>query len=309
MPKTRVLIVDDEPLARERLRGWLRDEPSVEIVGECGSGAEAINALQSMAVDLVFLDMEMPGGNGLQVLAQLPAEKRPAVVFATAHERFAVDAFEVQAVDYLLKPFDRERLQTALRRAEEFLRARRAGALEEKIESLLSEAAGPGKKPERLAVKAEGWQRLIGLLLVGSKVEGGVYAEEEIEIARASGERLLDIQASAEMARRLVELQRQRMVESQVLDRQTRRVLHDDVLPRLHAALLTLSGLDEAATPTGQEISGLLVDVHRQIADLLHAIPPGPALEVGRLGLFGALRQVALVIRCRTTNSRSVLAS
>jgi two-component system LytT family response regulator len=156
MPKTRVLIVDDEPLARERLRGWLRDEPSVEIVGECGSGAEAINALQSMAVDLVFLDMEMPGGNGLQVLAQLPAEKRPAVVFATAHERFAVDAFEVQAVDYLLKPFDRERLQTALRRAEEFLRARRAGALEEKIESLLSEAAGPGKKPERLAVKADG---------------------------------------------------------------------------------------------------------------------------------------------------------
>jgi two-component system LytT family response regulator len=104
----------------------------------------------------VFLDMEMPGGNGLQVLAQLPAEKRPAVVFATAHERFAVDAFEVQAVDYLLKPFDRERLQTALRRAEEFLRARRAGALEEKIESLLSEAAGPGKKPERLAVKADG---------------------------------------------------------------------------------------------------------------------------------------------------------
>ncbi len=156
MPKTRVLIVDDEPLARERLRSWLRDEPSVEIVGECGSGAEAINALQSMAVDLVFLDMEMPGGNGLQVLAQLPAEKRPAVVFATAHERFAVDAFEVQAVDYLLKPFDRERLQTALRRAEEFLRARRAGALEEKIESLLSEAAGPGKKPERLAVKADG---------------------------------------------------------------------------------------------------------------------------------------------------------
>jgi two-component system LytT family response regulator len=156
MPKTRVLIVDDEPLARERLRSWLRDEPSVEIVGECGSGAEAINALQSMAVDLVFLDMEMPGGNGLQVLAQLPAEKRPAVVFATAHERFAVDAFEVQAVDYLLKPFDQERLQTALRRAEEFLRARRAGALEEKIESLLSEAAGPGKKPERLAVKADG---------------------------------------------------------------------------------------------------------------------------------------------------------
>ena len=144
-----------------------------------------------------------------------------------------------------------------------------------------------------LAVSLWSERGLIGLLLVGEKVGGGFYSAEEIEIARASGERLLDILASAEMAHRLVDLQRQRMVESQVLDRQTRRVLHDDVLPRLHAALLTLNGLDGAATPTGQEISGLLVDVHRQIADLLHAIPPASSQEVGRMGLFGALRQVA----------------
>jgi two-component system LytT family response regulator len=156
MPKLRVLIVDDEPLACERLRAWLTDEPSVEIAGECGSGTEAVAAIRRTPVDLVFLDMEMPGCDGLQVLAQLPAENRPAVIFSTAHERFAVDAFEVQAVDYLLKPFDRERFQTALRRAEEHLRARRAGKLEEKLESLLSDAAGPGKKPERLAVKADG---------------------------------------------------------------------------------------------------------------------------------------------------------
>lgn len=155
MPKLRVLIVDDEPLACERLRGWLREESSVEIVGECGSGTAAVAMLRSTPIDLVFLDMEMPGGNGLEVLAQLPAENRPAVIFATAHERFALNAFEVQAVDYLLKPFDRERFQTALRRAEEYLRARRAGKLEEKLESLLSDA-GPGKKPERLAVKADG---------------------------------------------------------------------------------------------------------------------------------------------------------
>ena len=156
MNPLRVLLVDDEPLARERLRALLQDEPSVEIVGECGSGTDAIATLRSTPLDLVFLDVEMPGCDGLQVLSELPAEGRPAVVFVTAHERFALDAFEVQAVDYLLKPFDRERFQTALRRAEEHLRAQRAGKLEDKLESLLADAASPGKKPERLTVKANG---------------------------------------------------------------------------------------------------------------------------------------------------------
>jgi two-component system LytT family response regulator len=156
MTRLRVLIVDDEPLARERLRAWLLDEPSAEIVGECGSGTEALAVLRNTPLDLVFLDVEMPGCNGLQVLNELPAEGRPAVVFVTAHERFALDAFEVQAVDYLLKPFDRERFQTALRRVEEHLRARRSGQLEEKLESLLADAAAPSKTPERLTVKADG---------------------------------------------------------------------------------------------------------------------------------------------------------
>jgi two-component system, LytTR family, response regulator len=156
MSRLRVLIVDDEPLARDRLRAWLRAEPEVEIVGECGSGPEAVAALRQTALDIVFLDVEMPGCNGFQVLGELPAKGRPAVVFVTAHERFAIDAFDVQAVDYLLKPFDRERFQTALRRAQEQVRARRAGKLEEKLETLLSEASGQPRKPERLAVKADG---------------------------------------------------------------------------------------------------------------------------------------------------------
>jgi len=156
MTRLRVLIVDDEPLARERLRGWLRDEPSVEIAGECGSGPEAIAVLRHTPLDLVFLDVEMPGCDGFQVLSELPAQDRPAVIFVTAHERFALDAFEVQAIDYLLKPFDRERFQTALRRAEEQLKARRAGKLEDRLEDLLADASGPGRKPERLTVKADG---------------------------------------------------------------------------------------------------------------------------------------------------------
>jgi two-component system LytT family response regulator len=152
----RVLIVDDEPLACERLRGWLREEESVEIVGECGCGEKALAMLRDTPVDLVFLDMEMPGGDGMEVLAQMPDENRPVVIFSTAHERFAVEAFAVQAVDYLLKPFDRERLSTALRRAKDRIDARRAGKLVERLDSLISSAASPEKKPGYFAIKADG---------------------------------------------------------------------------------------------------------------------------------------------------------
>lgn len=127
---------------------------------------------------------------------------------------------------------------------------------------------------------------LIGVLLLGEKSDGGLYSQEEIEIARASGERLIDTQASAEMARRLMALQRQRLAESQVVDRQTRRALHDDVLPRLHAAMLSLNDQRHAT-----EAMTLLGDAHRQIAELLRAMPSARAPEVARLGLLAALRQ------------------
>jgi signal transduction histidine kinase len=153
---------------------------------------------------------------------------------------------------------------------------------------------------------------LIGVLLLGEKRDGGLYTQEEIAIARATGERLIDTQASAELARRLMALQRRRLAESQVLDRRARRVLHDDVLPRLHAAMLMLGSADrshaapldqraspdahaaiEAAPPAAQygEAVALLGDIHRQIANLLHAMPAMTAPEVARLGLIGALRQ------------------
>ncbi len=127
---------------------------------------------------------------------------------------------------------------------------------------------------------------LVGLFLLGAKRDGGLYSQEEIEIARASGERLLDTQASAEMARRLMALQRQRLAESQVLDLEPRRVLHDDILPRLHTAILGLSG-----GPSPDAIA-LLADIHRRLSDLLHALPASTLPEVSRLGLAGALRQV-----------------
>jgi signal transduction histidine kinase len=130
---------------------------------------------------------------------------------------------------------------------------------------------------------------LIGLLLLGEKLDGGLYTQEEIEIARASGERLIDTQASAEMARRLMALQRQRLSQGQVLDMRARRALHDDVLPRLHAAMLAsppLGGIEG-----GEDLITLLSDVHRQISDLLRDLPTSTAPQVARLGLVGALRQ------------------
>lgn len=146
MPILRTLLVDDEPLARERLSGLLRQEPDVEIVGECATGAAAVAAIESCAPDLVFLDMSLPGGDGLEVIACLPVDRRPAIVVATAHPDYAVRAFAAAVVDYLLKPFDADRLRSALQRSRDYLQAR----------------AGPSSSPvaaevgRRLAVRTEG---------------------------------------------------------------------------------------------------------------------------------------------------------
>jgi signal transduction histidine kinase len=133
---------------------------------------------------------------------------------------------------------------------------------------------------------------LIGALLLGEKRDGGLYTQEEIEIARATGERLIDTQASNELARRLMDLQRQRMAQSHVVDRRTRRVLHDDVLPLVHTAMLTLSAGQNHSDDQPSEVVMTLADVHRQIADLLREMPAVTVPEVARRGLAGALRQV-----------------
>jgi signal transduction histidine kinase len=132
---------------------------------------------------------------------------------------------------------------------------------------------------------------LIGVLLLGDKRDGGLYTQEEIEIARASGERLIDTLASAEMARRLMALQRQRMAQEQVLDRRTRRTLHDEVLPQLHTAMLTLSSGGAGPNGASDNAVTMLTEVHHQISDLLREMPPAVVPTLTRLGLIGALRQ------------------
>jgi signal transduction histidine kinase len=130
---------------------------------------------------------------------------------------------------------------------------------------------------------------LNGVLLLGEKVDGGLYTQEEFEIARATAERLVDIQASSEMARRLMGMQRQRMAENLLLDQHTRRALHDEVLPLIHAALLNLSANVQAST--NQETTQMLAEVHHRLSDLLHELPVVQAPELARLGLIAALRQ------------------
>ena len=112
-----VLVVDDEPIARHAIVRLLRDDPGIEIVGECGDGISAVAGIRSHSPDLVFLDIQMPAINGMDVVATIGAARMPATVFVTAYEQYAVKAFEANAVDYLVKPFSRERFAATLERA------------------------------------------------------------------------------------------------------------------------------------------------------------------------------------------------
>jgi two-component system, LytTR family, response regulator len=115
--KMRVLIVDDEPWARRRIATLLKLEADVEVAGECQGGAEAIRAIADCAPDLVFLDVQMPEVDGFAVVEAIGPERMPLVIFATAYDKYAIQAFDAQAIDYLLKPFDEERFTKALNRA------------------------------------------------------------------------------------------------------------------------------------------------------------------------------------------------
>ena len=156
LPVIRVLIVDDEPLARERIRDMLEDDPGVEVIGECANGSEAITVIKSTAPDLVFLDVEMPETNGFAVLEALEPERMPCVIFVTAYDQYAVKAFEVFALDYLLKPFDRARFEQSLRRAKEQIRAQKDGSLAQRIMAALKEIHNRPQYLERLVIKTSG---------------------------------------------------------------------------------------------------------------------------------------------------------
>ena len=152
----RVLIVDDEPLARGVLREMLQSDPDVTIVGECANGKEAVHAIRELAPELLFLDIQMPEMGGFEVLDALEEGQTPHLVFVTAYDQYAVRAFEVHALDYILKPFDRERFQTSWQRAKAQLLRERNGGVEQKILSLLEDLKAGTKYLERLVIKSSG---------------------------------------------------------------------------------------------------------------------------------------------------------
>lgn len=155
----RVVIADDEPLARERIESLLAGRAGVEVVGTAGDGRSAVEAVRTHRPDLLFLDVQMPELDGFGVLRELGAEAPPAVVFCTAYDQFALRAFEVHALDYLLKPFDEERFTAALGRARAQLAQRGAGEdLNARLAALLAAArpAAAEAKADRLAVKTDG---------------------------------------------------------------------------------------------------------------------------------------------------------
>jgi two-component system LytT family response regulator len=155
MMSIRTLVVDDEPMARERIVGMLAQEPDVHVVGECSDGNQAVSAIQNLAPDLVFLDVQMPAADGFGVLRQIKPTQMPMVVFVTAYNEYALQAFEVHALDYLLKPFGRDRLQQSLAHARKQHEGHRAGELGKGIMALVDNIA-PERKPDRLVVKSGG---------------------------------------------------------------------------------------------------------------------------------------------------------
>jgi two-component system LytT family response regulator len=154
--KIRALIVDDEPPARELITTLLRDEPDVEVVGECANGRTALAAIERLSPDLVFLDVRMPGLDGFGVLKELPVERWPLIVFVTAYNEHAVRAFEIHALDYVLKPFEYDRLRLAVQRARMEMHKPDSAAQQTRLLALLEDLQGRAQSWDRVVVREAG---------------------------------------------------------------------------------------------------------------------------------------------------------
>lgn len=155
--KFRTLIVDDMLLARKRLRRVLSKDSEIEIVGECADGKEAVEAVRELKPDLMFLDVQMPETDGFQAVAEIGVENAPVTVFVTAFDHFALKAFEVHALDYLLKPFDVERLKKTVERAKELIRNRETdNPADKRLIALLKDIKNEPKYLKRLTVRSRG---------------------------------------------------------------------------------------------------------------------------------------------------------
>jgi two-component system LytT family response regulator len=177
--RTRVLVVDDEPLARMRIEDLLAHVDGAELVGTAANGIEAVDLIRALRPDIVFLDVQMPGKTGIDVVREIGADAMPATVFVTAFDQFAVQAFDVVAVDYLVKPFDDERFETAFERARQRLAMRGMDLLREQLVALLGAPPAVAAVPylERIAVEMRGKVRSVPVGEIDYIVASGPYAE------------------------------------------------------------------------------------------------------------------------------------
>jgi two-component system, LytTR family, response regulator len=152
----RVILIDDEPLALQKLRLFIKKEGDIEIVDECMNGQDAIVSIRTHAPDLIFLDIQMPEMDGFTMLRELNAEEMPGVIFTTAYDEYALKAFDVHALDYLLKPFDRARFSQALVHAREHLKPPLTDAVQDQLRSLLDVAPQSPLGADRLMIKTDG---------------------------------------------------------------------------------------------------------------------------------------------------------
>jgi two-component system LytT family response regulator len=179
-PAVRVLIVDDEPLARQRIEDLLTHEEGVEIVGTADNGLAAVEALRRLRPDIVFLDVQMPGKTGLEVARTIGPDQMPATIFVTAYDQHALQAFDLAALDYLVKPFDDERFEEAFRRARRLVELHDLRRLHERLLTVLHEAelpAAPAGFIERIPVESRGKVRFIPVADIDYIAASGPYAE------------------------------------------------------------------------------------------------------------------------------------
>lgn len=183
----RSLVVDDEPLARQRVLDLLEGDRRFEVVGQCGNGPEAVEAIERLAPDLVFLDVQMPGLDGFGVIEALDPEALPLILFVTAYDRYAVRAFEARAVDFLLKPFDDARFQKALSRVLEWRERDRLRELRGQIQELMAWVARERPHPDRFLARLQDRQ-----ILVRARDIQWVEAEDNyVRLHTAAGSSLL----------------------------------------------------------------------------------------------------------------------
>ena len=206
--RIRTLIVDDEPLARRNLRVLLEKDPQIEIVEECRNGRDAVKAINTLSPDLIFLDIQMPEWDGFDVLARVDPENIQAIIFVTAFDQYALKAFEVHALDYLLKPFDDERFAYALRRAKSQIEAREINRVSKRLLALLEEREIHNQSSTeknyltRLMIKAAGRVVLLKVSEIDFIEADGNYAKLHVgRKAHLLREKMHDLEARLDPAK------------------------------------------------------------------------------------------------------------